>query len=62
MNVFMHEGLSTHTSPDIISAELVLKHDVMLSEGTIYRYIGYDIGNGGALIQGSSPSGKILQN
>ncbi|WP_223824375.1 helix-turn-helix domain-containing protein [Candidatus Enterovibrio escicola] len=39
MKVFIHEHPSTHTSPDVISGELALKLDVMLSENTLYRYI-----------------------
>ncbi len=35
----IHKRLCTNTYPDMISGELVLKHDTQVSESTIYRYI-----------------------
>lgn len=48
---FIHTRLSTHTSPDVISGELALKHDIKISESTLYRYIKVDRLNGGNLYQ-----------
>ena len=39
---FIHDRLLVHTSPDVISGELKLKHKISVSENTIYRYIQYD--------------------
>ncbi|QGP58363.1 transposase [Piscirickettsia salmonis] len=36
--VLIHERLSTHTSPDVISKELIQEHNIQVSESTIYRY------------------------
>ena len=47
----IHTTLSTHTSPDVISGELALKHNIKISESTIYRYIKADKLNGGNLCQ-----------
>ena len=38
---YIRERLSTHTSPDIISGELRVKHQMFISERTIYRYINH---------------------
>lgn len=38
---FIQERLSTHTSPDVISGELRVKHQRFISENTIYRYISH---------------------
>ena len=38
---FIRERLSTHTSPDVISGELRVKHQCFISENTIYRYINH---------------------
>lgn len=46
---FIHKRLSSHTSPDVISGELALKHNTRVSESTIYRYIKSDRLNGGNL-------------
>ena len=45
----IHERLSTHTSPDVISKELINEYDVQVSESTIYRYISDDRDKGGEL-------------
>ncbi|WP_231124474.1 hypothetical protein [Piscirickettsia salmonis] len=37
----IHQRLKTHTSPDVISQELIREHNIQVSESTIYRYI-YD--------------------
>ncbi|WP_299495212.1 IS30 family transposase [uncultured Shewanella sp.] len=39
---FIHDRLLVHTSPDVISGELRLKHKISVSENTIYRYIQHD--------------------
>ncbi|ALB23232.1 Transposase, IS30 family [Piscirickettsia salmonis] len=39
--MLIHQRLSTHTSPDVISQELIREHNIQVSESTIYRYI-YD--------------------
>ena len=38
---YIRARLSTHTSPDIISGELRVKHQMFISERTIYRYINH---------------------
>ena len=48
---FIHDRLSTHTSPDVISGELALKRDIKISESTLYRYVKSDRLNGGTLYQ-----------
>ena len=55
---FIRERLRTHTSPDVISGELALKHQVSLSESTIYRYIKADRVNGGKLYKDLPHRGK----
>jgi IS30 family transposase len=55
---FIHDRLSTHTSPDVISGELELKHKVSLSESTIYRYIDADRAAGGELYKQLPHRGK----
>ncbi|HBC3474275.1 TPA: IS30 family transposase [Vibrio parahaemolyticus] len=55
---FIHERLSTHTSPDVISGELALKRDTKVSESTIYRYIWADRAQGGELYKDLPHSGK----
>ena len=47
----IHTKLSSHTSPDVISGELALKHQIKISESTIYRYIKADRANGGNLYE-----------
>lgn len=71
---FIHDRLSTHTSPDVISGELALKHDTKVSESTLYRYIKSDRRSGGKLYQllphrgkpykpkGSSARGSTIKN
>ncbi len=54
----IHERLSTHTSPDVISQELIREHDTQISESTIYRYINDDKDNGGDLFKSLPHSGK----
>ena len=51
VKALVHERLSTHTSPDVISGELALKRDVKVSESSIYRYIKSDKLKGGTLYQ-----------
>lgn len=51
IKAFIHERLSTHTSPDVISGELKLKRGVKVSESSIYRYIKSDRLKGGTLYQ-----------
>jgi len=41
MDAFIRERLSTHTSPDVISGELRVKHLTLIGENTIYRYINH---------------------
>ena len=55
---FIHERLSTHTSPDVISGELALKHHISVSENTIYRYLWEDRAHGGLLYQDLPCRGK----
>ena len=38
--VLIHKRLSTHTSPDVISKELISEHNARVSESTIYCYTG----------------------
>ncbi|MCP4393511.1 MAG: IS30 family transposase [Alphaproteobacteria bacterium] len=54
----IHERLSTHTSPDVISKELIQEHDIQVSESTIYRYIHEDREKGGELYKSLPHSGK----
>ena len=54
----IHERLSTHTSPDVISKELINEHDIQVSESTIYRYISDDRDKGGELYKNLPHSGK----
>ena len=55
---FICERLETHTSPDVISGELNLKHDIQISESTIYRYIQKDREQGGELYKQLPHRGK----
>ena len=55
---FIHDRLSKHTSPDVISGELALKHDTQVSESTIYRYIWCDRAQGGELYKDLPHRGK----
>ena len=55
---FIHDRLRTHTSPDVISGELALKHNTDLSESSIYRYINADRSFGGGLYRQLPHSGK----
>ncbi|QGP54011.1 Transposase, IS30 family [Piscirickettsia salmonis] len=56
--VLIHERLSTHTSPDVISKELIQEHNIQVSESTIYRYIHEDREKGGELYKSLPHSGK----
>ncbi|APS78536.1 transposase [Piscirickettsia salmonis] len=47
--MLIHQRLSTHTSPDVISQELIREHNIQVSESTIYRYIYDDRERGGEL-------------
>ncbi len=55
---FIHERLETHTSPDVISGELKVKHNKRVSESSIYRYINADKKNGGKLYESLPHRGK----
>ena len=50
--------LSVHTSPKVISGELKLNQDIVVSKNTIYRYIHLDRSNGGKLYLNLPHSGK----
>ncbi|APS58907.1 IS30 family transposase [Piscirickettsia salmonis] len=56
--MLIHQRLSTHTSPDVISQELIREHDIQVSESTIYRYIYDDREQGGELYKNLPHSGK----
>ncbi|MGJ3495882.1 IS30 family transposase, partial [Piscirickettsia salmonis] len=56
--MLIHQRLSTHTSPDVISQELIREHDIQVSESTIYRYIYDDREQGGELYKSLPHSGK----
>ncbi|QGP56295.1 Transposase, IS30 family [Piscirickettsia salmonis] len=58
VKVLIHERLSTHTSPDVISKELIQEHNIQVSESTIYRYIHEDREKGGELYKSLPHSGK----
>ncbi|WP_231115806.1 hypothetical protein [Piscirickettsia salmonis] len=47
--MLIHQRLKTHTSPDVISQELIREHNIQVSESTIYRYIYDDREQGGEL-------------
>ena len=36
---YLRQSLANHTSPNVISGELALKHQIYVSENTLYRYI-----------------------
>ena len=55
---FIRKRLEVHTSPDVISGELNLKHDIQISESTIYRYIQKDREQGGELYKQLPHRGK----
>nr|WP_230675777.1 IS30 family transposase [Piscirickettsia salmonis] len=56
--MLIHQRLSTHTSPDVISQELIREHNIQVSESTIYRYIYDDRERGGELYKNLPHSGK----
>ncbi|ALB22062.1 Transposase, IS30 family [Piscirickettsia salmonis] len=56
--MLIHQRLSTHTFPDVISQELIREHDIQVSESTIYRYIYDDREQGGELYKSLPHSGK----
>nr|WP_246868265.1 hypothetical protein [Piscirickettsia salmonis] len=58
--MLIHQRLSTHTSPDVISQELIREHDIQVSESTIYRYIYDDREQGGELYKKPASFGKNL--
>ncbi|ALY02553.1 hypothetical protein AWE47_06565 [Piscirickettsia salmonis] len=51
-------AVKTHTSPDVISQELIREHNIQVSESTIYRYIYDDREQGGELYKNLPHSGK----
>ena len=55
---FICKRLEVHTSPDVISGELNLKHDIQISESTIYLYIQQDREQGGELYKQLPHRGK----
>lgn len=55
---YIRKRLKVHTSPDVISGELNLKHDIQVSESTIYRYIQKDREQGGELYKQLPHRGK----
>ena len=36
---YLKQSLANHTSPNVVSGELALKHQIYVSENTLYRYI-----------------------
>ena len=38
---YLRQSLANHTSPNVVSGELALKHQTHVSENTLYRYIEY---------------------
>ncbi|ALB24697.1 integrase (plasmid) [Piscirickettsia salmonis] len=56
--MLIHQRLKTHTSPDVISQELIREHNIQVSESTIYRYIYDDRERGGELYKNLPHSGK----
>jgi len=58
---FIRERLSTHTSPDVISGELCLKHQRFIGENTIYRYIHHLELNGESLRALLPHRGKVYK-
>ncbi len=60
--LLIHQRLSTHTSPDVISQELIREHNIQVSESTIYRYIYDDrVLNNGLLLLMKRQSLVILK-
>jgi IS30 family transposase len=54
----INKGLSTHSSPEIISKDLMIEHGIQVSESTLYRYIHDDRAKGGRLYKNLPHSGK----
>ncbi|WP_231117421.1 hypothetical protein [Piscirickettsia salmonis] len=58
--MLIHQRLSTHTSPDVISQELIREHNIQVSESTIYRYIYDDRERGRRALQKPASFRKTL--
>nr|WP_104048167.1 hypothetical protein [Vibrio jasicida] len=46
---YLRQSLANHTPPNVVSEELALKHQTLVSENTLYRYIEHPEGQGEAL-------------
>ena len=55
---YLRQSLANHTSPNVISGELALKHQIYVSENTLYRYIEHLEGLGESLRKDLPRRGK----
>ncbi len=46
---YLRQSLANHTPPNVVSEELALKHQTLVSENTLYRYIEHPEGQGESL-------------
>ena len=46
---YLRQSLANHTPPNVVSEELALKHQTLVSENSLYRYIEHPEGQGESL-------------